>query len=110
MITKNLGELVEEARKKHGLKKPIKRGRKRKKMPPTGLYNVKRTYCDNCSQGFIWAYTYKDTKGKNKIISRVDLLELRKEVRRKKLRWNIEDYDRIKETVELADITLNQII
>ncbi|RAP51026.1 MAG: hypothetical protein BZ138_06120 [Methanosphaera sp. rholeuAM270] len=111
METKNLGELIEEAKGRHGFGRRRKRvGRKRKKLPPTGLYNVKLIHCPNCTQGYQWSYTYEDARGNKKSIIRTDLLTLRREVRRRKLMWYIEDYDNIKDTVKRANISLNQIL
>ena len=41
---------------------------------------------ESCNQGFLWAYQYYED-GKRKIISRVNLEDLEKEVVKRKLEW-----------------------
>lgn len=53
----------------------------------TGYFRVFKLKDESCKQGFLWAYQYYED-GKRKIISRVNLEDLEKEVVKRKLEWH----------------------
>lgn len=54
----------------------------------TGYYRVHKHKDKSCKQGFYWKYVYKDN-GKLKTISRVNISDLEKEVKKRQLEWRI---------------------
>ncbi len=59
-----------------------------KSLNSSGILNVCKTYTDNCTQGFIWAYWYYEN-GEQKKISAIDLLSLKEKVLAKGFDWVI---------------------
>lgn len=83
-----LKDIFEEAKKKY----PPQNRRQSKEeynKQPTGFFNVKRTACRDCKQGFTYTYITLDKNNKRKYISSVDFRQLRKKVIEKKLPWGI---------------------
>lgn len=65
----------------------------------TGFYRVQKRTDRTCKKGFIWAYEYYDENGKHKRFLRTDFFELKKEVERRKMIWQITDIDKAVDTI-----------
>ena len=65
----------------------------------TGFYRVSKHYGEIYTQGFRWAYRYREN-GSPIIIERIDLLELQKEVESRNLTWKIVNDDLAKQSLE----------
>lgn len=63
----------------------------------TGFYKVSLHKNSGCLQGFTWTYNYKVSK-KQKEISRVNLIELKKIILQKDLEWQVVDEEKAKRT------------
>ena len=104
--TKNLGELFEEAKIKHGF--PRKKNVKRKKQR-TGIYHVSLVKCDKCKQGFQWRYSYKEND-KTRFLVRINLLDLKKEVKKRNFHWEVYDKTLAAKSATKAKISLDEIL
>lgn len=62
----------------------------------TGLLRVNKWSCNKCSQGYRWVYRYNEN-GKVKTISSMDIAILKKRVLDTGLKWEILDYNKVKE-------------
>lgn len=63
----------------------------------TGLYNVRKIKSKNFHQGYTWKYKfYEDSVEKS--ISRIDLIDLKKEVEKRNLKWCITDAEKAEES------------
>jgi len=64
----------------------------------TGFYRLYKSIHKKTRQGFIWVYRYR-VNGKNKSIKRVDLNDLRDEVLKRGLPWEVIDEEKAKLTI-----------
>lgn len=73
---------------------------KRSKNNSTGFYRVQKTNDKTCRQGFAWRYEYYDENGKHKHFQRVNFFDLKKEVAKRKMPWQIINIDNAIATVK----------
>ena len=60
-----------------------------KNLNTTGFYRVYKKKHNNCKQGFIWRYCYRNENNKRKTLSSTDLKKLEKKVEAQNLPWKI---------------------
>ena len=105
--TRNLGELVREAKRKYGFGK--KRKDRSKEEKGYGIYRVSKHRNNHYQRGWAWRYIYK---GKNKTydFTALDILELKAKVRLNHLMWRIYDEDLARKTAEEAGVPYNRLL
>ena len=99
-----LKDLVEEAKSKHKIKRKMSGNKKnridkekskknvlrsrvpRKDRVETGFYGVYKVVCDFCDGGFSWYYD----DGEH-MIHRADFFELKREIEKRNLKWELEN-------------------
>lgn len=105
--TKNLGELVAEARKRnnytraHGIRKKDEQG--------YGIYRLSKYHREYFEQGWAWRYFFKGKRKVYNIVSE-DLLEVKNRVKLSRLLWKVYDEDLAKKTAEEAGLSYDQIL
>ena len=62
----------------------------------SGIHNVYKHKDKTCKQGFTWQYQFKDENGKKKIMSNVNLDDLKARVLDKGFKWIVFDDMRVK--------------
>lgn len=70
----------------------------------SGFYRVRKRTDRTCKKGFLWTYEYYGENGKHKRFSRTDFFELKKEVERRKMIWQITDIDKAIKTIRSIHI------
>lgn len=105
--TKNLGELVREAKRKYGSGK--KRKDRSKEEKGYGIYRVSKHRNNHYQRGWAWRYIYK---GKNKTydFTSLDILELKAKVRLNHLMWRIYDEDLARKTAKEAGVSYDRLL
>ncbi|WP_405286429.1 GIY-YIG nuclease family protein [Methanobrevibacter sp.] len=68
----------------------------------TGFYRLSKDIHKNAKRGVIWVYRYR-VNGKNKVIKRVDLRDLREEVLKRGLPWEVIDEEKAKQTIRESE-------
>lgn len=117
VIYRNLGELVEEAKKKHKFKNT--KGYKKRKnycmdhprshIFSTGFYSVTKVKNRNYKQGFCYTYIFYDGK-KRRQYSSVNLLKLKKKVLDNNKIWRITDRQKAMDTANYHNISIEQLL
>ena len=105
--TKNLGELVAEARRRnnytgtYGARKEDKKG--------YGIYRLSKHYREYFKQGWAWRYYFK---GKRKVYNFVseDLLEVKNQAKLNHLLWKVYDVGLAKKTAEEAGVPYHRLL
>lgn len=82
------------------IKPSLETNLKRSKNNSTGFYRVHKHLDKTCKQGFAWRYEYYGKNGKHKHFQRVNFFELKKEVAKRKLPWQIVDIDKAVNTIK----------
>lgn len=106
--TRNLGELFREAQRRSF--KNTKKRKTGKRRFNTGIGFLYLAESKQYKQGFQWRYVYVDENDKKRSISRVNLLELKDEVFKRGLEWNILDKRQVAKTAEKAGVGVNQLL
>ena len=113
VVYKNLGELVKEAKEKygfhheHGTKRyPV--NHRKSRTSTTGFSRVLKLKSPNYKQGFCYLFRYTEN-GKNKVLSSVDILKLRKKIIDKGYNWEIIDEVEAAKVAKLHKIDLDDL-
>lgn len=104
--TRNLGELVREAKRKYGFSK--KRKDRSGEEKGYGIYRVSKHRNSRYQKGWVWRYIYKGKK-KTYDFTAPDILELKTKVRLNHLMWRIYDEDLARKTAEEAGVPYNRL-
>lgn len=116
VVYKNLGELVQEARRKYGFK-DSKHYQKRRNYPmdhpnshvsSTGFYSVTKTERCNYKQGFCYNYIYY-IDGKRCQYTSVDILKLKKKVLSNNKKWGIIDEKKAMDVASYHNIPIEDL-
>ena len=105
--TRNLGELVREAKRKYSSSKEKKDRSKDERG--YGIYRLHKHYNKHYKQGWAWRYTFKG-KTKTYDFASTSLTELKQKVRLNHLMWRIYDEEIARKTAEEAGVDYNQIL
>lgn len=105
--TKNLGELVAEARRRHNYNRT--HGARQKDENGCGIYRLSKYHREYFKQGWAWKYHFKGKRKVYNIVSE-DLLEVKNKVKLSHLLWKVYDVDLAKKTAEEAGLSYDQIL
>lgn len=105
--TKNLGELVREAKEKYGF--GGKRKNRTKEKKGYGIYRLSKHRNKNYKRGWAWRYTYR---GKNKIydFTALDILHLKNKVLLNHLMWRVYDEELARKTAEESGVPYDRLL
>ena len=70
-----------------------------KNLNTTGFYRVYKKKQNNCKQGFIWKYCYRNENNKRKVLSSTDLKKLEQKVLLNNLEWKIINEENAKQSL-----------
>ena len=114
VVYRNLGELVQEAKKKYGFNKKKKRkysvDHKKGSTFTTGFAEVFKIKSTNYKQGFTYQYRYYDDNGVQRNLSSVDFIKLRKKVLDKGLTWEINNKPKAYKTAKECKVKLSELM
>lgn len=105
--TKNLGELVAEARRRNNYTRT--HGIRQKDEQGCGIYRLSKYYREYFEQGWAWKYHFKGKRKVYNIVSE-DLLEVRNKVKLSHLLWKVYDVDLAKKTAEEAGVPYDRLL
>ena len=111
---RNLGELVQEARKKYGFNKVGRSRRypidhKNGRSFSTGFSRVLKVKSPNYHQGFNYQYKCYDNKEGPKVISSVDIKKLHDRVKNEGMEWEIVDMDKAQKIADFHNIDIKDL-
>lgn len=104
-----LKELFDNAKKKQKISRSPS-NKERVKERDTGFFRTRKVYCQSCKKKFTYRYKYFDmNKEKNRVITCVNLPDLKRKVQKKGLEWKVDKYYEARKTAKEVGLPLRDL-